>query len=195
MIFLLANSHYTIGKTIHKYILDNVGVNLSLSDIRYGCIIPDFKPRFISIPHYKSKSFETVAQMILSLQNSNFYMSSKQMSSFSTDLGVILHYITDYFCYPHNDAKTDKMPYHIFYEIALNRELKKYLASPSWMMDMSLEAKGLSKYRTSVIDLIEEKHNQYLKETPSLLNDVIYGLQCCCMVASKVINSAVLKAA
>jgi hypothetical protein len=193
VILVLVSSHNVIGKTIYNYILANLGVKLSLQDIKNGCMMPDFHPKFMSIPHYKSKSFETIAQMILSLQNTNFSVSPKHMSRFSTDLGIILHYITDYFCYPHNDAEADKMPYHVFYEIKLDKELRKYISSPFWMLDMNLEVEGCSNFRTSLIDLIEVKHKRYMNERPNLLNDVIYGLQSCCVVASEVINSVILK--
>lgn len=190
---MLVTSHSIIGKTIHDYIFNSLGVKLSLSDLRYGCMLPDFHPKFISIPHYKSKSFETVSQMILSIQKSSFSGLPKHISRFSTDLGIILHFITDYFCYPHNNIQADRMPYHIIYEINLEKELRKYISNRFRISNFNLEVEACMNFNTNLMDFIQIKHKQYMNEAPGPLNDVVYGLQCCCVIAAMITNGVVLK--
>ncbi|MFL0268757.1 zinc dependent phospholipase C family protein [Candidatus Clostridium radicumherbarum] len=190
---MLVYSHNLIGKTIHKYILDNLGFRLELRDLRYGCMKPDFAPKLIAIPHYKNESFEIISDMILALQNTPLPVNSKQLKHFSAELGVVLHYITDYFCYPHNNKRIDKMPVHFFYELNLDRELRKYVSSPLEVINNNLDLKAYNNINVSIIDFIELKHRQYMKECPSLLNDVVYGLQCCYVVAIGIINSLIIQ--
>lgn len=191
---MLVNSHSLIGKTIHKYVKDNLGFNLSAADLKYGCIKPDFHPKLIAISHYKSKSFDTIAQMIISLQNSKLPLSSKDVSHFSTELGVILHYIADYFCYAHNNKNIDKLPAHLFYEINLDRELKKYLSSTSGLLNEKFPLEACGAIENPLVAFIEERHKEYMKEHPSPLNDVIYGLQACCTTASGIVGAVILSA-
>lgn len=187
--FVLVYSHNLIGKTIYKYIIDNLGFKLELKDLRYGCMKPDFSPKLIAIPHYKNESFGILTDMILALKNTSLPVNSKQLKHFSSELGVVLHYITDYFCYPHNNESIDKMPLHFFYELNLDRELRKFLSSPSEAISSNLDLKAYNDINVSLIDFIELKHKQYMKECPSLLNDVVYELQCCFVVATQIINS------
>jgi hypothetical protein len=152
---------------------------------------PDFLPKLIAIPHYKNESFGIVSDMILALQNTPLPVNSKQLKHFSAELGVVLHYVTDYFCYPHNNESIDKMPLHFFYELNLDRELRKYLSSHLEVINNNLDFKAYNNKNVSLIDFIELKHRQYMKECPSLLNDVVYGLQCCYVVAIGIINSLI----
>lgn len=190
---MLVYSHSLIGKTIYKYISHDFRINLSLVDIKNGCMKPDFYPKLMAIPHYKNESFEIISQMILSLQNTKLPVSPKQIRHFSNELGVILHFITDYFCYPHNNQVLDKLPAHLIYEINLHKELKKYISSSSEVLDINLNVEDYSNLNTSLIYFIEGKHKQYMEDNPSLLNDVIYGLQACCVVALGIITSVILK--
>lgn len=190
---MLIYSHSLIGKTVHKYILDNLGFNLSLADIKYGCMKPDFYPKLMAIPHYKNESFEVISQMILSLQKTKIPVSSKQINHFSMELGVILHYITDYFCYPHNNDHLDKISSHFIYEINLDKELRKYISVSSGILNINLYVEDHNNLKSSLIDFIEGKHKQYLESCPSMNNDIRYGLQACCVVALGIITSVILK--
>ncbi|QGU95887.1 hypothetical protein GOM49_13000 [Clostridium bovifaecis] len=41
------------------------------------------------------------------------------------ELGIVVHYLTDYFCYPHNNKKYDFKPIHFIYENRLAYALRK----------------------------------------------------------------------
>ena len=95
--------------------------------------------------------------------------SLNQVKFFSNELGVILHYLTDYFCSPHNDRLMDKMPAHFIYELNLDNELRKYLKTPNLLPVPNLINEDYANINISLIHYIEEKHNQYLKIKPRLV--------------------------
>ena len=190
---VLMQSHLLIAKTIHKLILDSYDIDLSLNDLKIGCIKPDFSPRLVNLPHYKNKSFQDISQMINALKSDKLPESFNKVNSFSNELGVILHYLTDYFCSPHNDRLMDKMPTHFIYELNLDYELRKYLKATNILTVPNLSSEDYANINISLIQYIDEKHNQYLKIKPSLSNDIQYILQVCSVAAIGIITSVIIR--
>jgi hypothetical protein len=106
------------------------------------------------------------------------------------EFGVILHYIADYFCYPHNNKLMNKMPNHILYEMNLELEIRKYLSKSFEPTDLNLTNYDYINLKKSLIHYIEEKHKKYLKEKPSIFNDIHYSLKVCSIVALNIYISA-----
>lgn len=114
----------------HIYIADRVldqikgdNINLNKQAFRTGSILPDFSPYHKCVKHYKDKSFTFVDKSIARLED------SKDINDLSLRLGIISHYLADYFCYPHfnNMTFTSKdILCHIKYERELNKYIEKF---------------------------------------------------------------------
>ena len=66
-----------------------------------GSILPDCVPSFITRRHSKEETFEILKEEIHSL--TDYYDSARGIDAyFCRHLGIITHYIADYFTYPHN---------------------------------------------------------------------------------------------
>lgn len=117
-------SHFIIAKALYKSFSKNLNIELDLNSFRYGCIKPDFTPSLMRISHYKDKSFEKICSRITSLENNTFPETKEDMKKFSMELGIVAHYLTDYFCYPHNNKKYDFKPIHFMYENRLAYALR-----------------------------------------------------------------------
>ncbi|MDE7422719.1 MAG: zinc dependent phospholipase C family protein [Lachnospiraceae bacterium] len=89
-------------------------------------------------------------------------------------LGVILHYIADYFTFPHNVTFTGTLKEHCIYERRLHTHFLQFLQSKRQNY-MSLQ-KSLFHIRsiTDLFTLLEEKHHEYLSMMPSFQTDCQY---------------------
>jgi hypothetical protein len=182
-------SHLLIARKIHKYILDNLGFNMSLNNLKYGCIKPDFSPKLARIPHYKKDSFYFISELITKMESCQLPNTVGEMNLLSSQLGVILHYIIDYFCFAHNNIFMNKIIPHFIYEVNLGSELKKYLSSYENLPDIELTEEDNINVKKSIIDYIENKHQEYLSDIQSIENDIYYSLQVCEVVTLQLITS------
>jgi hypothetical protein len=188
-------SHLLIGRTVYNFILNNFGFKLNYNSLEIGCIKPDISTELINIPHYKEKSFDFIIEKINSLKEVALPESQRELKKFSCDLGIVLHYISDYFCYAHNDKLMDRMPQHFFYEMNLELELRKYLTKSSFKsMDIYLTKEDHNNLKKSLICYINEKHKQYTEEKSRVSNDIYYTLQVNHVVALQIITASIVKA-
>lgn len=83
-------------------------------------------------------------------------------------LGYILHYLEDYFTYPHNDSNIS-VTKHVQYERQFTDYLQKeyFEEERSEEMTDSLEISELQTY-------IKELHEEYMQRVPAFSNDAFY---------------------
>lgn len=90
-----------------------------------GNVVPDFSPYHKIIRHYQENSFEYLVRAVSDV------IETKELGEKSFKLGIICHYISDYFCYPHfNNMKfsSKDIMEHIMYEKDLEIFSKSYRA-------------------------------------------------------------------
>ena len=95
---MLSGTHQRIGLTILQSLKPRFAVNVSVDDYKFGCIKPDFSSDVFYTPHLKDKSFDFVIGMIAELGSLAPPSDGKALKSFSTRLGVIVHFLADFFC-------------------------------------------------------------------------------------------------
>lgn len=96
----------------------------------YGSIKPDMVSKYKLTKHYRDESYEAIIEKINTLLNVQWddISSNKGLCGFSQDLGVVCHFICDFFCVPHNERWEFKhsMKAHLNYEKNLNKKAKCY---------------------------------------------------------------------
>lgn len=144
-----------------------------------GCILPDIVPNFI----YKRHRIDTT----LSIVNKEIFkvtLQKKRNWLYCMRIGIISHYVSDYFTLPHNIEYDGNIKQHCVYErdliYKLREEIKKYKEE----INSSAE-----KYKqVNIIRYIIEKHKEYLDEMSSRVynidGDCSYILTVACMVTS-----------
>lgn len=115
---MLTQSHVIISQMVYREAKRN-GVELNKGLYLLGNIIPDFNPYHKYVKHYKDYSLDYVYRLVNGIDISN-------LNEASFKLGILGHYLTDYFCYPHNNNMTFKNDFkeHVIYESNLNEYLK-----------------------------------------------------------------------
>ena len=94
-----------------------------------GSILPDCVPSFLVRKHTMEDSFQILEKEVQKLI-SHFDPEKGFNCYFCRRLGVITHYISDYFTFPHNAHYPGKLKDHCIYEEALKKSLRSYVRSP-----------------------------------------------------------------
>ncbi len=121
---MLMNAHFLIAKSLLKNIESNKTFFIDEKHFIYGNLKPDAVPQYVFKKHYLNESFDTIASKInylcsLTLDSLSKYFS---VSKFSQELGVICHFLCDFFCVPHSERWEFKhsMKKHMLYEKELS---------------------------------------------------------------------------
>jgi len=100
--------HHKIGKRVCDE-LKELGCQIDVKLFLLGNIFPDLNQSYLWCRHEYLHSREYIRRKIEVLE--------KKPRLFSFHLGVLTHYICDYFCYPHSLAYDKGLVQHIIYEI------------------------------------------------------------------------------
>ncbi len=113
-------THLGIAKAVHRAAERELSVKLDTAGFLYGNIKPDICPGLIRIPHFKDCSFSFICKKIQALMEQIETDSSViGTRKFSEDLGIISHYLSDYFCYAHSKHFNGGLLSHYLYEFDL----------------------------------------------------------------------------
>ena len=95
-------------------------------------------------------------------------------------LGYNLHFLEDYFTYPHNSHFEGGFFAHCLYEHRLSRALQRYLRENPRPAATVLPAPD------AVRAVLEEHHSAYMRSDPSPENDAAYIVSCAELVGEEV---------
>ena len=118
-------SHISLaGQIMNSMELDNV------FDYRLpfyvGSIWPDCRPSFVTTPHKFDITFDDIERKI-SKFIANYDKDKGMNMRRCAGLGVIIHYIADYFTFPHNDHYPGNVKDHCYYERDLKFGMRAFL--------------------------------------------------------------------
>lgn len=125
---LLPVTHRIISEHLHQNVKETLGVELNKNSLIYGSIKPDIAPRLLMMDHFKPQSFDIIMNEVHSLSQFSLIDNPQFIKYFSTQIGIVTHFIADFFCVPHNDRRTYKNNFinHVIYESNLHKQLKEY---------------------------------------------------------------------
>ena len=149
-----------------------------------GSILPDCVPSFITRRHSKEETFEILKEEIHSL--TDYYDTARGIDAyFCRHLGIITHYIADYFTYPHNSLFPGNIKEHCIYEKFQMKELKQYVFSRA-AKKQRMEYMTLGSAQ-EIIAWIEIMHNKYLEAVKAVKIDCQYIVELCHNVVDAII--------
>lgn len=150
-----------------------------------GSILPDCVPSFITRRHCIDDTFDLLKNEITKVTY-DYDMEKGITGYYCRHLGVITHYIADYFTFPHNSTYTGSLKQHCSYEKDLKFAFRAYVKSG--------EAKHIReknrKFRTveEICDFIKEMHDQYLKVINAIKIDCKYIVELCHRVVDAILQ-------
>lgn len=168
---MLPQTHKIISEHVYNNIKDTLGVSLNKSSLIFGSIKPDIAYSLVKLDHFKPQSFDFICDEINELSTHSF-QSNKEFNKFiSNRIGIVTHFISDFFCVPHNDRQTYKKNFinHIKYEHKLHKLFKSFDGKIDVSNNYFNIDNSNSEYIKALIDIL---HLKYENRGESLLNDL-----------------------
>lgn len=185
MFFSLKKEVYILRKKSHillaRYLADQMPSNVSLQSHRkafcLGNILPDIQPSFVTKRHEYFGTFDEVQGKIKRLIQLEPTCNDRV---FWRRAGEVLHYIADYFTFPHNKTFDGTLRQHNSYEKHLKNELKAFVLEGK--ADMYAENGIRFETLNQLLQYIKEHHRRYLNRKRNIEDDIHYILSVCYQV-------------
>ncbi|MCG8502612.1 MAG: zinc dependent phospholipase C family protein [Firmicutes bacterium] len=185
---MLIQTHRLISKVICSAIQEKLHIQLDMKGFKYGSIKPDINHILSSVPHYKKETQGFVYHMINDLQNRLIPKMGKELRDFSIDLGIVTHYLADYFCMAHNHPKYHNILNHVFYEYTLDRRIRKINLNQACIDAIDNISQTMNKCNFSIEAYIEKEHAQYIGHAHKISFDIKACMDVCTAVTCMILN-------
>ena len=184
---MLIPTHMRMSEIIYSNIEKNTDFLLNRLTFKTGNMSPDIPLYHKHLKHYKHQNFDYILQMISELSSVDPTVSMAEMNMYSYRLGVIAHYVYDYFCLPHHDRDTyqDNLKKHLVYEKDLHKAVKQYSHTDAVEFNS-----GLSLKSHELVHFFDELLQKYLNEEVSFENDLQFAISAASMVCSAIVMSS-----
>lgn len=187
---MFVQSHKVMADLIYEYVEDHADLSLNQLRFRAGNMSPDLPLYHSHLKHYKHQNFEYILDMIINLVNTDPSSNVGTLRNYSYRLGVVCHYLCDYFCLPHHNRRYfhDKLGEHMAYEKELHKTIKKFKRSDYLSQYYFHEIMEITKDKPiDLLAMIEEFHTDYMAENPSFFIDASYAISVTSILASIVV--------
>jgi len=176
---MITNTHILFSKVLYENCLEDLNFKLDRYKFMYGNIKPDIFCNYFKDNHTIKGSIEIVKEHSQKLINGN-----NNISRFSVELGVICHYVCDYFCIYHTDEYANNNIFkHIIYEKKLHARAIDMIEKEN----IKIKAKS-NLLEGNIVEFIYKMQEKYFNENQSLTRDIIYALETANTVAQGIIN-------
>lgn len=158
-------THIMISEILYRRLARKI--SLDRKAFIYGNIKPDLSPQCLRKPHILDNYL-----FIVHHEASCLKKEKPPEKEFSVDLGVICHYICDFFCYCHlNHALYHRFIFHFIYEIRL------HLVMCSLLLKNGIRLKrGNKNHENNIAFMIMDIRKEYLAKQNTLQRDIEYAL-------------------
>lgn len=150
-----------------------------------GSILPDCKPSFLTTKHEFDGTFQMVQDRILKLTQDRAQLQ-ENARAYMRQLGEVVHYIADYFTFPHNRTYDGNLKDHCVYEEDLKIGLRQYIRTGQADVD-KVEAKHFDTAE-ALFEFIRKAHEEYLSVKRSVEEDCMYIVRVCQQVVRSVLQ-------
>ena len=150
-----------------------------------GNILPDCKPTFLITKHEFGSTFDKLKQDMQRLTLASDINLNNGRAYFR-DLGQVIHYIADYFTFPHNVNYNGSLRDHCIYEKHLKIGLREYIKSGE--AQKNIEKMIRFDSLEALFQFITEAHEEYLRFKRSVQEDCRYIVNLAYQVVGAIIN-------
>lgn len=186
-------THLGISREVMALTGKKLEIQLDTAGFMFGNIKPDIVPALSSIPHIKDKVNNFVKNEIKDLFTYKIKSDSNCTREFSERLGLVTHYISDFFCYAHSQYFEGNIFKHFYYESKLSQFCRSNGAE-AWRKSAPIPLKGMDNY-TSLCDYIDTMQKDYIQEggCPSYMRDIRYTMETTITFCIAILNACSLE--
>lgn len=162
-------THWLIGETVARFVNKQEPGRINPLAFSWGCVLPDIAPPFNQIPHTVDDSYWLFSKLLSQAQNPTFI----NRRDFSIHMGMLCHFLSDYFCLAHNNPELIEFVPHAIYETKMlghvnGKKIRKLAAS--YMQNEKDEIIDVHKY-------FRYKHSCYQNSSPGPDTDIAYAVE------------------
>lgn len=121
-------SHHAMGHLLHQT-LEASGIHLDKEMFVLGNLLPDYLPELILSPHFTAKCQREILVFTGVLAAQHVDRMGEIPAEYALRLGILCHYITDYFCFAHCREFGKTLMKHAVYEQALDDFFRKHYSA------------------------------------------------------------------
>ncbi|WP_297633819.1 zinc dependent phospholipase C family protein [uncultured Clostridium sp.] len=181
---MMMNTHKLIANVLFHNIDDDKKFLVSKNRFIWGTIKPDCASKYKFKKHYFDESVGMIIEMIKDLSKMTpDEVIQDGVGKFSAELGVVCHFLCDYYCIPHSQRWEFKNPNAVRQHVNYERELAKIAKN----YDVSLMR--LDRLQINDIDEFIFKTQEMYKKKESFLNDLNFAYYICNSVTNAVLKS------
>lgn len=182
-------SHILLG----RYLADQMSEVYSLQQHRkafcLGNIMPDLKPSFLTTRHEFFGTFDHLQNKMRALVEKN--PEEENARVYWRRFGEVMHYMADYFTFPHNKTYEGNLAAHNSYEAELKNRLRECILSGA--ADSQLEEAKQFESFEELVEYIRERHAYYLERPRCIADDIRFILRVCYQVVQGIFQLCVRK--
>ena len=148
-----------------------------------GSILPDLTPKMITSPHEFSTSYDGLQCTIRRIAEEGLEEEWNERVLWRK-VGVVLHYVADYFTFPHNTSFGGNLKDHCMYESEMKYYMREFVWTPEAkkiFRDAKRRAHGM-RNAEDLFGYIEEMHICYMQDIHSVAHDCRQILSLCSTV-------------
>ncbi|WP_411169651.1 zinc dependent phospholipase C family protein [Clostridium sp. MB05] len=185
---MMMNTHKALAQQFINNVEEDKVFIINDGHFIWGNLKPDSVSKYKFKKHYIDESFEMIVKKIefLSSLTLDDIYTRYSPNKFNQELGVVCHFLCDYFCIPHFQRwefkSANAMKEHVLYENELNKFTKNYNIKKD--INLHLTSEEIRKY---IMKLQEEYNGKSSYE-----KDLIYASHICSTVVNMVLNEVVL---
>ena len=181
-------SHTTVARYLLDYVEKTDGVSFDRKAFCFGNLKPDLKGEYLTKRHYPSLMFDEVMQRIRDFVQ-NFCICQRNGAKLSEELGVICHYITDFFSFPHNDNIYEHgLLAHYIYEKQTSLTIRRRIDETKFADWVQRMLADIPQSPDELIQFLTEKHQSYAAQATHTINDDIVHI---CRMLTTVVFSMI----
>ena len=171
-----------------RYLADQLTVDESLQSHRkafcLGSILPDIRPSFVVKKHEYFSTFGEIQEKMLQLVEHGPLEGKERV--YWRNFGEVLHYVADYFTFPHNRTYTGSLYEHSQYEMILKQRLKICIKSGAAGAYVFRDV--YFKNLEELTEFIQVSHTSYLRKKRNITEDIQYILMVCYQVIQGIVQ-------
>lgn len=181
----MMNTHKAMGENIIKYANTKSVYLINNKRFIWGNVKPDCVPKYKFMKHYYNESIDIVVEKIkylssLTLEDVYYDMT---IGKFSEELGVVCHFLCDFFCAPHyyrwEFKSTKAVKHHMSYENNLAKVAKSF--KPTGIISTSIEPNDVKEF----IEQLQKQYNGTLDHH----NDLTFSYYVCDSVLNMILDN------
>ena len=178
-------SHQAMGYLLQET-LEKEGIKLDCELFVLGNLLPDYLPELILSPHFTNKCQREIRLFTATLASSRAAGDAELPPEYSLRLGILCHYMTDYFTFAHSREFPQNLSRHSAYEQGLDDFFRAHYSADECLL--ASESGWRADSARDVAQSLFSLRRQYKTAERAYETDLQYAFTACLLAARELVR-------